>query len=132
ARVCATCRLKSRCRISPPTALKFPHMQCENVLNSGVCERTAVLPSGCSDFISQADAVKRTNSPHQQRAAVSRLLALLTGPRGAIKDSGQPWAASPIQQQSVTVEMKTPPGQLLAEREVKPVGLKNKRSPMSP
>lgn len=30
----------------------------------------------------------------QQQTAVSGLLALLTGPRGAIKDLGQPWAAS--------------------------------------
>lgn len=36
----------------------------KKVQNSGVCKHTTVLPSGCSDFISQADALKRIDTVH--------------------------------------------------------------------
>lgn len=62
----------------------------------------------------------------QRQTDVSRLLALLTGPRGTIKDLGRPWAALPIQKHSVTAEMKMPPGQLLVDQGVKAVGWENK------
>lgn len=77
---------------------------------------------------SPATAVRAEYFFHRQQrqTAVSRLLALLTGPRGAIKDLGQPWAASSIQKHSVNAEMKMPSGQLLVDQGVKTVGWENK------
>ncbi|KAK2904543.1 hypothetical protein Q8A73_011200 [Channa argus] len=48
------------------------------------------------------------------------LSAPLTGPRGAINDLGQLWAASPAPGADTT-EVKTPLGQLLTGREVEPL-----------
>lgn len=60
--ICATCRLKSSCMISPQTGCTF--LSLKNVLISSVCgdpERSTVLTSGCSDFISQPGSVKRAD-----------------------------------------------------------------------
>lgn len=62
----------------------------------------------------------------RRRALVSQLLALLTGPQGAIKDLGQPWAAPQIQEESVATEMKTLQGQPLADQQDDSLGPENK------